>query len=105
MQPDNTRFVRRSFRQRLNSRLVLSFATRRNSGTYAIMRIFLRSTDKEPRVEEAVNLLRSANILVGSGALVRQEGELTYGAITLYRDSQIERALLVLARAGIKASA
>src|SRR5271154_5838248 len=28
MQPDNTRFVRRSFRQRLNSRLVLNFATR-----------------------------------------------------------------------------
>jgi hypothetical protein len=86
--------------------LAVRLATyRRNSGTYAIMRIFLRSTDKEPRVEEAVNLLRSADILVGSGAIVRQEGELTYGAITLYRDCRIERALLVLARAGIKASA
>jgi hypothetical protein len=69
------------------------------------MRIFLWSIDEETEVEGAVNLLRSADILVGSGAIVRQNGEPTHGAITLYRDSQIERALLVLARAGIKASA
>jgi hypothetical protein len=69
------------------------------------MGIFLRSIDKETEVEGAVNLLRSADILVGSGALIRQNGEPSYGAITLYRDSQVERALLVLARSGIKASA
>jgi hypothetical protein len=70
-----------------------------------MMRIFLRSIDKETQVEEAVNLLRSADIRVGSGAIVRQDGAPTYGVITLYRDSQIERALLVLTRAGIKGSA
>jgi hypothetical protein len=72
---------------------------------FGIVRIYLPSPIKDNDVEKAVSLLRGAGFSVGSGAVIRQADQPTYGAISVYGDAQTKLALKVLAQAGIKAIA
>jgi hypothetical protein len=74
------------------------------SETTSKMRIFLRTLTEETDVQDAVRLLRAAAIFVGSGAVIREDGQPAYGSINLSREGQVELALEVLTKAGIKAS-
>ena len=68
------------------------------------MRIFLPNLTQDTDVENAVRLLRKAEIFIGSGAIVRENRQTSYGSITVRHHDQVPLALEVLAQAGIKAS-
>ena len=67
------------------------------------MRIFLAAPISQEDVKNTIGLLRSAKLIVESGAIVLDGAELAAGVIVMQSDNDVGEALDVLARAGIRA--